>query len=170
MIVIFEGVDGSGKSELAKWLAEEEPMFHLYTRDKTPLDGGLTVERTQGENYGSMMMALQTGADVIFDRSFVSEWVYGHVMRGENSYDSVTVAELDAAVSKVPHMAVLMNFFDLVDTWERPVEHDPDVIARLQDRYMLYVSNSQMNWHILDAGASRETVREVLERRLNVPA
>lgn len=76
MIIILEGPDGAGKSTLAKQLAE---AFQLRIHHEGPPPKDVNVL----QHYGRILDAAR-GQNVVFDRLYVGERVYGPVVRGED--------------------------------------------------------------------------------------
>lgn len=83
MIVIVEGPDGSGKSTFAESLAKFETVHFGPVEDPF-------------EEYRQALRASR-GRDVVFDRIWPSEIVYGNVLRGGNR---LTDDELEALRSE----------------------------------------------------------------------
>lgn len=78
-IIILEGPDGSGKSTLADW---------LKTRGYSYLHNGL-YEKESGEQLlqlysKQLLQAHQLRQNLVIDRSYLSEGIYGDVMRHED--------------------------------------------------------------------------------------
>lgn len=74
MIIIIEGIDGSGKTELAKQLSRQTkyPIIHR-SNPKT--------EEEKQIMMGEYIQAIKNNKNVIFDRCWYSEMAYGPVMR-----------------------------------------------------------------------------------------
>jgi len=161
VLIVVEGVDGSGKSTLCDELAKRTG-FGVYRRSqnldgemRAPLVGQSTAE-SQAEDRGAIEMAIAARADVIVDRGFVTEWVYGHVLRGEHSYDEWIVTQLDAKVAKAG-FGVLLDFVHPADAWLRADDHvTPEQLVDLMERYRVYTRRSIMDWITLDATDSVE--------------
>ena len=148
MIIIFEGVDGSGKSTLAK-LVGDKLGYPVY-KDNRGIELGLEPLDIQGHDRGSVEMAVQTGVNVIFDRSFPSDAVYGPVE--SKQWAPGQVQHLDRRVSQVPHLAVLVQT-DYATTFQRrpEIEGWPEgVFEEMQHTYVDYAENSSMRWIVLD--------------------
>jgi len=81
MIVIIEGPDGAGKSELATKIAEE---FRMEVRHEGPPPTDIKLHLY----YGRKLKAAKTqdryslGQGTVFDRLYLGETVYGPVLRG----------------------------------------------------------------------------------------
>lgn len=77
MVIIVEGIDRIGKTTLCKELSEKLNI-PIYKEDKA-------WERTQEGNRRSQMSLLNlcrvTNCNVIFDRLFTSEYIYGMIDR-----------------------------------------------------------------------------------------
>lgn len=89
MMVILEGPDGSGKSTLAKYLCKHYGLQYVHTDKPAP-----------GEDvFRSYQRTLHTNEDVVFDRLFHGEAVYGPLMRGKSLLSPTQLAylELEAA-------------------------------------------------------------------------
>ena len=90
MILILEGPDGSGKSTLAAKLSEQTgyPVVHR------------SAPKSEEEKAKMMQMyrqAIEESKDIIFDRCWYSEMVYGPIMRDESclSYEEMYKLELE---------------------------------------------------------------------------
>lgn len=75
MIYIIEGPDGAGKSTYAKFLSTVTgyPVIH-FSNPKS--------EEEKAKMYEMYLEILENNDDVIFDRSWISDLVYGPVLRG----------------------------------------------------------------------------------------
>lgn len=83
MIIVIEGPDGTGKTTLAKLLAETKGFKYVHNG---PPPEGVSLFR----HYGEQLLAAR-GARVVFDRLHVGELIYGPVMRGKSL---ITVEEM----------------------------------------------------------------------------
>lgn len=87
-IYIIEGADGTGKSTLAKFLANETKGHILHSSFNKDWD----IEDYH-ETIMDAAVELSEWQDVIIDRWAVSEHVYGKVFRGGESYNTSKLIE-----------------------------------------------------------------------------
>lgn len=94
MVILVEGCDGTGKTQLAKKLAEELSMPYVH----------FVAPKTQEEVYKQFLMYLKVMEQycyhVIFDRCWFSEEVYGAIYKGTNDIAQTQLSVLYNIVSK----------------------------------------------------------------------
>lgn len=149
MIAIVEGVDGVGKTTLGRAI-EDRFGIPLYVCERTPLGGKQPVGESQAEDRAAIAMAICTGADVTFDRSFPSEYVYGTALR-EGAFDAFDLTILDKKVGAIDHIAILLRFASPWDAQKRDNQWTVDGYEKLDGLYLEYVERSSMQWIVLDA-------------------
>lgn len=93
MIIIIEGPDGSGKSTLASQLSKQTgyPVVHR------------SAPKSEEEKQQMMQMykqAIKEGKNVIFDRCWYSEMVYGPIMRDDSIFSYPQMYELERMLAK----------------------------------------------------------------------
>lgn len=76
-VIILEGPDGSGKSTLAKLLVEQYHYGYIHNGLYANEDSEQLLNIYTNQILGALDMA----KDIVIDRSFLSEHVYGPVMR-----------------------------------------------------------------------------------------
>lgn len=93
MIIIIEGPDGAGKTTLANKLSEQTgyPILHR-TKPKS--------EEEKQVMMGEYLQIVKTGRNVIFDRCWYSEMVYGPVMRDRSVIDYPQMYALEKRLAK----------------------------------------------------------------------
>jgi thymidylate kinase len=113
--VIFEGPDGGGKSTAAKAFAEKTGATYVH-------HGPYTGEKYIVHHYlSSMVPALSDACDVVLDRCWISEPIYGAVHRGgENrvaetarrflEYTAATLCDVKVLIYLPPYDVCLANF------------------------------------------------------------
>jgi thymidylate kinase len=93
MIIILEGPDGSGKSTLAEKLHKQTGYQVLHrTQPKTDED-----KKRMMDEY---VQVLKAGKNIIMDRAWYSELVYGPVMRDTSVIDFTQMYALERLAAK----------------------------------------------------------------------
>lgn len=93
MIIFLEGPDGSGKSTLAKKMSDEYgwPLLSFsYPKNA----------EEQKTMYSMYVEFIRTHDNVIVDRCWYSELVYGFIMRNETHISTEQMYELERLVAK----------------------------------------------------------------------
>lgn len=167
MIIIFEGVDGSGKSTLARLVGDK--LGYAVYKDNRGIELGLDPLDIQGHDRGSVEMAIQTGADVIFDRSFPSDAVYGPVENKQWAPEQVR--RLDERVSQVPHLGVhvRLQYYDDALARRPEIEGWPaGAWLEMNDAYDAYVKQSSMRWITIEGSQPLHLMLEAVMREIVV--
>lgn len=94
MIIIIEGPDGSGKTTLANKLSQQTgyPVVHRSAPKS---------EEEKAEMLAMYKQAIAESKDIIFDRCWYSEMVYGPVMRDKACMSYEDMYELEHDLAKV---------------------------------------------------------------------
>lgn len=88
MIIILEGPDGSGKTTLAEKISKMTGWsIEHRSKPNTPEE--------KAHMMGEYLQAIRLGKNMIFDRSWYSEMVYGKVMRDKSYIDYPQMYELE---------------------------------------------------------------------------
>jgi thymidylate kinase len=95
-IIIFDGPDMCGKTEMAQALSarlsipyfKNENEWAFFEEDPSYFKNAVTY----GDPYFASYLR-QTGASVIMDRWYPSEWVYSQVFGRETNADALTVVD-----------------------------------------------------------------------------
>lgn len=122
MIIIIEGPDGSGKSTLAEQLHRQTGYTVLHrTQPKTEED-----KQRMMEEY---IQVIRAGKNVIMDRSWYSEMVYGPVMRDTSIISYLQMYELERMVAK--NGAIVIHCTAPETTlWKRCLRRGEDYITK----------------------------------------
>jgi thymidylate kinase len=157
LIVLVEGPDGVGKSSFCDLLSRRM-RWPVYKHEGDWLAGSMNTLETQSHDRGIVgLLSVLVWTDVILDRSFPTEMVYDRALG--RKFDQLEVVDLDARMSRLPHMAVLLSFSDptvgVVQAQERGMDElTPEQWKRVWEGYESYVRSSRMTWLKLDAGES----------------
>ena len=121
MMIIIVGPDCSGKSTLAKQLSAQTG-YPIQHRSKP---------KNQAEKDAMMKMyrnLIKTGTDVILDRAWYCEMVYGDIMR-DRSYISVDqMYELEVLVSKNGGGIVIHCTDETNKLWDRCMKRGEEYV------------------------------------------
>ena len=122
MIIILEGPDGSGKSTLAELLHKQTGYQLLHrTQPKTEED-----KKRMMEEY---IQVIRAGKNVIMDRAWYSEMVYGPVMRDASVITYPQMYELEKLAAK--NGAIIIHCTAPEATlWKRCLKRGEDYITK----------------------------------------
>lgn len=118
-IVILEGPDGAGKTTLAQTLRRQLDAVYIHHGSYATLRGDQIAQLY----HQSIEPALTDSANVVLDRSWLSEPIYGEVFRSGLNRTAPWHRMLDRCLMSVPHLSVYLTA-DLDTLWstvgERP--------------------------------------------------
>jgi thymidylate kinase len=99
MIIIIEGPDGSGKTTLANQLSKQTGYKIIHrVQPKT--------EEEKAIMMGEYLQTIRSGKNMIFDRCWYSEMVYGPVMRDASVIGYPQMYDLERQLSKAGAMII----------------------------------------------------------------
>lgn len=120
MIIIIEGPDGSGKTTLANQLSRQTGYKIIHrTRPKTEEEKAIMMDEYLG--------IIRSRENIIFDRSWYSEMVYGPVMRDASVISYSQMYDLERRLMKVGAMIIYCTDAKPV-LWARCQERGEDYI------------------------------------------
>jgi len=146
MSLIFEGVDGVGKTtNIQQFILFNRYYMYLHNWTKPKNTTDILSETTKE------ILLLDSNHNIIFDRSFIiSEYVYAHVLRRKTPVTLEYVQELIKLVNRKGHTIKLFYFknFDSL----RIKEEDKDLpFEELNKLYLnLFTSQVKVNKLILE--------------------
>jgi thymidylate kinase len=126
MILILEGPDGSGKSTLARKLVEQTG-FKFIHRSKPESE---EEKRLMLEEY---LLIASSGDDIILDRCWYSEIVYGTVMRDESVISLAQMYQLEYELSRHGGAVIIYCTDEPNVLWRRCVNRGEDYITASED-------------------------------------
>lgn len=134
MIYILEGPDGAGKSTLAKQL-QEQTGFEIVHRSKPK------SEEEKKEMLAMYAVSIMNNDNVIFDRAWYSEMVYGPIMRDITCISMDTMYKLEKML-KIKGGIVIHCTDSIEKLWKRCEKRGEDYIrdvgqlAKIKMAYM----------------------------------
>lgn len=121
MIIIVEGPDGSGKTTLANKIAKQNGYIMLHrSQPKT--------EEEKQNMMAEYLQVIKAGKNVVMDRCWYSEMVYGPIMRDASVITYPEMYELEKLLCKKG--ALLIYCTDKPEVlWKRCQERGEDYIT-----------------------------------------
>lgn len=136
MIIIIEGPDGSGKSTLASQLSKQTsyPVVH-YSSPKS--------EEEKTQMYQMYHQAIKESKNIIFDRCWYSEMVYGKVMRGESAISYPQMYTLERLLAKKGALVIYCH--NPVETlWLNAQRRGEDYVTKYDTFVDIYKSYNEL--------------------------
>lgn len=125
MIIVIEGVDGSGKTTLANQISSQAG-FEVIHRSKP---------ETNEERLNMLQMyraIIASGKDIILDRSWYSEVVYGQVMRDISFISIEQMKQLENELANVGGLVIYCTG-DVDKLWQRACLRGESYITDYRD-------------------------------------
>jgi thymidylate kinase len=120
MIIIIEGPDGSGKTRLAEQLSKQTG-YKIRHRSKPETE----EERTK--MMDDYLVDIRSNKNIIWDRSFYSEMVYGNVMRDKSYINWTQMLQLETELANVGAIIIHCTA-DILKLWDRCKSRGEDYI------------------------------------------
>jgi len=164
MILIFEGLDKSGKSTLIDCIEGIKIKNYYLPKD------GSDAERQKIKDAHQLILGMiekfkDSSYHVILDRSPISEIVYSKVRRG---YEATDDPDWMKMVHRLHGLGVLVFYCTAEDDelWQRCKEHaDPDArrgeISELKERYLKVLGHGNIAYRELNT--SKTGIAECLQ-------
>lgn len=140
MIIILEGPDGSGKTTLANKLHQQTGYQLLHrTQPKNEED-----KKRMMDEY---IQVLKAGKNVIMDRSWYSEMVYGPVMRDASVITYPQMYELEKLATKYGAIVIHCTAPEAT-LWKRCLRRGEDYITKRETFHELFVGYNQLMYNV----------------------
>jgi thymidylate kinase len=154
--IVLEGADQSGKTTFANKLSSalEMPVYHV----DNPEEGA--------DQYDYYTRFLNLGRPVISDRSFVSELVYGPVLRGKSKISPDVQSKIETSFNNANYILVVLNRknYEWEDRREMYTKDDNDLVMT---KYIEVFDDIDMNKIMIDA-FDDSSFAEVLKKWIEV--
>jgi thymidylate kinase len=141
-IIVFEGPDGCGKTNMAKALSNKTGVPYFKNKDEWKHFKGDTTYFVNALTYGDpyfLSYLEQTQASVIVDRWYPSEWVYAQVFDRPTNYDVLQAIDNHAAsIGTKIIIPVRSNYSNVVDQFADIVT--PSMLEKIHNQYMEFQS------------------------------
>ena len=165
-IIIFDGPDMCGKTEMAHEISKMTDVPYFKNKNEWTFFENDTSYFKNALTYGDPYFASyleQTGASVIMDRWYPSEWVYSQVFNRPTNLDALTqVDELAASLGAVVIIPYRTSYDGLVDQFESVT---PTKMAEIEMFYRAFAAwtKCEVLWlNVDDEDLERET-SQILE-------
>ena len=143
-IVIFDSPDGTGKTEMARDLANYSfvlganlPYFRMGSQHRNFAEGLFKTALEFDQTYISEFL-FQTGHSVVIDRAYPSEWVYSKVFDRDTNED--VLAAVDEKFAEMGTVIVISRRRDYSKNREDEVIAN-DRLQEIDDLYEEFVND-----------------------------
>jgi len=165
-VLIFEGPDRSGKTTVAKLVAEKlEIPYFKYAADKKALSGSdMTSLMLRIADPYLVDFLKQTGHSAIIDRQFPSEWAYAQALGRDTDFEGIR--QSDELFSQIPVTIVLLKR----KSYEGVTDDDPRLnserLELIKQKYEEFVkwSKCKVLSFEFDSWDPEKMTKEIIER------
>jgi dTMP kinase len=191
LFVVFEGIDGCGKSTQARRVAQSRDALFVFEPGDTPvgvdlrhwiLDAAtpmtpateallLLADRSH-HVHSVIEPALKSGRSVVGDRFYASTLAYQGYGRGVDLTELRAATDLAIGACR-PDLTVLIDLAPSVanerrapDQRDRFESADPTFHDRVRQGYLDLASEDQVGWFVVDGSGSVAEVAAVIDERL----
>ena len=163
-IIIFEGPDGCGKTNISTSLSKDIRVPYFKNKDEWKFfvdDPSYFVNAlTYGDPYFLSYLE-QTGASVIVDRWYPSEWVYSRVFDRPTNMNALEhIDRRAAALGAKIIIPFREDYSKVVDQFDSIIT--PDVLKQVHETYMGFAEWTECDTFFLNVD-DEDIVRELRE-------
>ena len=160
MLIILEGPDGAGKTTLANALSEKlggVEIRHCGPLTQPPLD---EYVRDLYDYY------VRGTGDIIYDRHYMGELIYGPLYRGKSQIDFPTRYAIETFLNMCG--ALLVHVTNDLKTLRKRCELrgedflKPEDIEHVRAMYYEEMLHAQVRFKITTTGTDKDTVEDIL--------
>jgi dCMP deaminase len=149
VIWLLEGVDGAGKTTLARELSQRlnVPIYKSANKPISHSDDQHTAQviAVLEDHARTSLLAAVDDVDLILDRGFPSNWVYGNYFEREFSREEVWAQ--DAVLAEVPHRAILLTRAGYPRNSDSHLAQED--VNGIESLYREYANRSKLDWTVL---------------------
>jgi len=163
-VIIFEGPDGCGKTNISSALSDKIGVPYFKNKDEWKNfvdDPSYFVNAlTYGDPYFLSYLE-QTGASVIVDRWYPSEWVYSQVFdRPSNMHMLEQIDKRAASLNAKIILPFREDYSKVVDQFESIIT--PDVLKSVHESYLRFAEWTECSTYFLNVD-DEDIMRELSE-------
>lgn len=164
MSIIFEGVDGTGKTTNALGYLSISPDYsyvHNWAKPKKPMDIASEITKE--------FLLLTSHWPILFDRSFIiSEYVYAHILERKTEVNNRVLIDFVHRINEGNHTVKLFTFDEVSDLKFKKEDRNLP-FRELNDAYMsLLVDQYKIKNLIIENVSNRENkLKEIIIDEVN---
>ena len=163
-IIIFEGPDGCGKTNISTELSSGLGVPYFKNKDEWKFfvdDPSYFVNAlTYGDPYFLSYLE-QTGASVIVDRWYPSEWVYSQIFDRPTNMDALDrIDHRAAALGAKIIIPVREDYSDVVDQFDEVIT--PSILQNVHEAYLRFADWTACSTFFLNVD-DEDITRELAE-------
>tara|TARA_Y100000593_G_scaffold25146_1_gene50110 strand:+ start:6058 stop:6600 length:543 start_codon:yes stop_codon:yes gene_type:complete len=159
-VIIFEGPDGCGKTNIAQALAQKNDISYFKNKDEWSFFESDPTYFVNALTYGDpyfLSYLEQTKASVILDRSYPSEWVYSKVFNRETNEAALEM--IDRRYASLGTKIIIpyrSNYSSVVDQFSSVTPEKLDEIDKVYRKFISWTQCDTFLMNVDDENLDRE--------------